>query len=138
MEISSTISERWRSLNLASFIGCMVFVYVITENNPSVSLVISSSSVVALSTMEKQPQSLSSAIVVTETEQASPSSAQKEINQRTSRRGKMCDINDGKLVYKPEEKPIYYDGDCPFLEEKMNCRSTVSYTHLTLPTKRIV
>uniref|UniRef100_A0A7C9EXS8 Uncharacterized protein n=1 Tax=Opuntia streptacantha TaxID=393608 RepID=A0A7C9EXS8_OPUST len=123
MEISSAISERWRSLTLASFMGCILFIYIITLNNPTINLVISSSSVVTLSTMEEQPQSLSSAIVVTETEQVSPTIAQKEIKQRANRIGKKCDINDGKWVHKPEGKPIYYDSDCPFLEEKMNCRS---------------
>ena len=119
MEISSAISERWRSLTLASFMGCILFIYIITLNNPTINLVISSSSVVTLSTMEEQPQSLSSAIVVTDTEQVSPTIAQKEIKQRANRIGKKCDINDGKWVHKPEGKPV-------------------SYTHLTLPTNREV
>lgn len=36
---------------------------------------------------------------------------------------KECDIFEGKWVYKPEEDPGYDSVRCPFIEEKMSCRT---------------
>lgn len=116
MEITSTINEKWRFCIFACFVGFIILLYCLNQDQDGINLSASGSITITMTSSNDSNQHPSSDMQFLQ-----PSNVT-ENRKNISEKEDSCNIFDGNWVYDPIANPLYHGSQCPFLSEQVSCQ----------------